>query len=92
MRISKTIGQATTALMGNIKLIPDPNVVSEYNIDFEAVTADATVKSFTEPSGLDYYLFLGAEFKVTVIVFTLRAGKNFKDDVITLDSGLRVQF
>jgi hypothetical protein len=92
LRISKTIGQAATALEGNVLLIPDQDVVQEYGIDFDAVSADVTVKSFTEPSGLDYYLFLGTEFKVSVVVITLRTGRNFSDGVITIDGGIRFQF
>ncbi len=90
VRLSKSVGKATTEFNGNTTLtltdpIYDP-FVDQYAATPISVSADAS------PKGLDTSLFGGLEVKILPIAIGARLGYNLKNENITLDAGIRVQF
>ena len=88
-RLSTSWGSAHTSVNGDVAVNP----VAGYEA---FVTANPTENidgtAEASPDGLDYYAFGGLEAKLLPVVIGGRLGYNFRNEVITLDLGARLQF
>jgi len=90
-RLSTSWGKATTSINADTsaELTPD-GVASGVTIDNP--TEPISVTTDAEPDGIAFYGFGGLEFKIFPLVLGARGGYNFRNQVITLDLGARLQF
>jgi|GEM_PF-1862646 len=88
-RLSTSWGSANTTINGDVTVVP----VSGYE-GFVTANPSESIDIATDasPSGLAYYGFGGVEFKILPVVIGGRLGYNFRNEVVTLDFGARLQF
>ena len=87
-RLSTSWGSAHTSVNGDVAVNP----VAGYEAFVTANTETIDVTTEASPDGLDYYAFGGLEAKILPVVIGGRLGYNFRNEVITLDLGARLQF
>jgi hypothetical protein len=90
LRLSKSVGKATTEFDGNTTLTLTDPIYDPFVDQFTATPISVSAEA--SPSGIDTNLFGGLEVKILPIAVGARVGYNLKNENITLDAGIRVQF
>ena len=88
-RLSTSWGSAQTTIDGDVSVVPE----SGYEAYVTANPSESIdIVSESSPDGLAYYGFGGVEVKILPIIVGGRLGYNFRNEVVTLDFGARLQF